>query len=52
MELFTSGALLAELEEVLQRERFVNRLVAAQVQAHELVTGYAALASVVQGGVS
>lgn len=48
VELFTSGALLAELEEVLQREKFVKRLVAAQVQPRDLVTGYAALATVIQ----
>ena len=48
VELFTSGALLAELEEVLQREKFVKRLTAAQVQPRDLVTGYAALATVVQ----
>jgi len=48
VELFTSGALLAELEEVLQREKFLKRLAAAQVQARDLVTGYAALATVVQ----
>jgi len=47
VELFTSGALLDELEEVLQREKFLTRLAAAQVQAHDLVTGYAALATVV-----
>lgn len=48
VELFTSGPLLAELEEVLQREKFLNRLAAARVQAHDLVTGYAALAAVIQ----
>jgi putative PIN family toxin of toxin-antitoxin system len=48
VELFTSGALLAELEEVLQREKFIKRLTAAQVQPRDLVTGYAALATVVQ----
>ena len=48
VELFTSGALLDELEEVLQREKFLERLAAAQVQAHDLVTGYATLATVVQ----
>ena len=48
VELFTSGALLAELEEVLQREKFIRRLPAAQVQPRDLVTGYAALATVVQ----
>jgi len=48
VELFTSAALPAELEEVLQREKFLKRLAAAQVQAHDLVIGYAALATVVQ----
>ena len=48
VELFTSGALLAELEEVLQREKFLNRLNAAQVQPRDLVIGYAALATIVQ----
>jgi putative PIN family toxin of toxin-antitoxin system len=48
VELFTSGALLAELEEVLQREKFIKRLAAAQVQPRDLVTGYAALATVLQ----
>lgn len=48
VELFTSGALLAELEEVLQREKFIKRLTAAQVQPRDLVPGYAALATVVQ----
>ena len=45
---FTSGALLAELEEVLQRAKFLKRLTAAQVQPRDLVTGYAALATIVQ----
>jgi len=48
VELFTSGELLAELEEVLQREKFLSRLTAAQAQPRDLVTGYAALATVVQ----
>ena len=48
VELFTSGALLAELEEVLQREKFLKQLTAAQIQPHDLVTGYAALATVAQ----
>ena len=42
VELFTSGALLAELEEVLQREKFIRQLTAAQVQPRDLVVGYAA----------
>ena len=48
VELFTSGVLLAELEEVLLREKFLKRLAAARIQPHDLVTGYAALATVVQ----
>ena len=48
LELFTSGALLAELEEVLQREKFIQRLTAAQVLPRDLVTGFAALATIVQ----
>ena len=48
VELFTSGALLAELEDVLQREKFLKRLTAAQIPPRDLVTGYAALATVVQ----
>jgi len=48
VELFTSGPLLAELEEVLQREKFLKRLTAAQIQPHDLVTGYAVLATVIQ----
>ena len=46
--LFTSGALLAELEDVLQREKFLKRLAKANLQPRELVTGYAALATIVQ----
>ena len=48
VELFTSGALLAELAEVLQREKFLDRLASAQVHPHDLMIGYAALAAVVQ----
>jgi len=48
IELFTSPVLLEELEEVLSRGRFATRLEAAQVTAHELVLGYAALATVVE----
>jgi uncharacterized protein len=50
VQLFTSGALLAELEEVLRRPKFAERLAAAQVQPRDLVIGYAALAIVVQPG--
>jgi uncharacterized protein len=48
IDLFTSAVLLAELEDVLGRERFAQRLTAAEVTANSLVMGYAALASVVQ----
>jgi putative PIN family toxin of toxin-antitoxin system len=48
IELFTSIALLEELEDVLSRERFAPRLEAAKVTARELVLGYAALATVVE----
>lgn len=47
IELFTSAALLDELEEVLTREKFAALLEAANVTAHELVLGYAALATVI-----
>ena len=50
VELFTSGALLAELEDVLRRKKFLKRLADAQLEPRELVTGYAALATVVQPG--
>jgi putative PIN family toxin of toxin-antitoxin system len=50
VELFTSGDLLAELEDVLHREKFLKRPAEAQLQPRELVTGYAALATVVQPG--
>lgn len=48
VQLFTSGALLAELDEVLRREKFLRRLTDAEVQPQNLVMGYAALAGVVQ----
>ena len=47
IELFTSPALLAEIEDVLKREKFVERLAAANTTAHELVLGYASLARVI-----
>ena len=50
MELYSSGALLAELEDVLQRKKFSKKLADAQLEPRELVTGYAALATVVQPG--
>ncbi len=42
--LFTSPELLAELADVLGREKFAVRLTQAQVTVDELVYGYAALA--------
>lgn len=48
IEIFTTSDLLLELEEVLMRERFANRLAAAETAAADLVSGFAALASVVE----
>jgi len=48
VNLFTSAELLAELEEVLSREKFRERLRLAAVQPADLVSGYAALATVVR----
>jgi uncharacterized protein len=48
IDLFTSAVLLAELEDVLSREKFAQRLVSAAVTPHDLVLGFAALASVVE----
>jgi putative PIN family toxin of toxin-antitoxin system len=48
IELFTTMVLLAELEEVLQREKFVQRLMLVGVKPRDLVVGYAALAKIVE----
>ena len=48
LQLFTSASLLAELDEVLQRQKFAQRLSLAGVTSRELVLGYAALATLVQ----
>ena len=48
MNLFTSAILLAELEDVLSRGKFSERLALAGVSPHELVLGYAALALVIE----
>jgi len=45
--LFTSGALLDELEDVLKRPKFAERLQAAGVSCEQLVLGYAAFARLV-----
>jgi putative PIN family toxin of toxin-antitoxin system len=46
--LFTTAVLLVELEDVLSREKFALRLASAGVTPHDLVLGYAALASVIE----
>jgi len=48
IDLFTSAVLLTELEDVLNREKFAERLASVEVSPHELVLGYAALASITQ----
>jgi putative PIN family toxin of toxin-antitoxin system len=48
IELFTSPTLLEELEDVLGREKFATRLVAAGVTVSELVLGYEALATIIE----
>lgn len=45
--LFTSPILLAELEDVLERQKLSKWLREARATAHELVIGYAALAIVI-----
>ncbi|MFY9821990.1 MAG: putative toxin-antitoxin system toxin component, PIN family [Thermoanaerobaculia bacterium] len=47
IELFTSSALLAELQDVLSRRKFARRLELARVEPLRLVLGYAALARIV-----
>lgn len=47
LDLFTSPALLVELEEVLLRDKFSRRLKAAAVAPADLLLGYAALATVI-----
>jgi len=48
IDLFVSPDLLAEMEDVLQREKFSARLTLAGCSVRELVLGYAALARVVE----
>jgi len=47
IELFTSAVLLAELEDVLSREKFAQRLALVGLTPRDLVLGYAALALLV-----
>jgi len=51
LQLYTSAALLAEIEEVLQRAKFAQRLSLAGVASHTLVMGYAALAWLIEPAV-
>lgn len=48
LQLYTSAVLLAELDEVLQRPKFAQRLALAGVTARTLVLGYAALARLIE----
>lgn len=48
LQLYTTAVLLAELEEVLQRPKFAQRLALAGVSANTLVLGYTALAQLVK----
>jgi len=48
IELYTSPVLLEELEDVLSREKFARRLAAATVTVQDLVSGYGALATVIE----
>jgi putative PIN family toxin of toxin-antitoxin system len=47
-QLFTTAVLLAELQDVLRRPKFAERLTRAAVTADQLVGGYGALAGLVQ----
>ena len=47
VQLFTSAPLLVELEEVLNRPKFVAKLKQANVTPRDLVLGYATLATVI-----
>jgi putative PIN family toxin of toxin-antitoxin system len=48
IELFTSAALLAELDDVLHRDKLAQRLERIDLAPRDLVLGYAALATLVQ----
>ena len=48
IEFYTSPILLEELEDVLSREKFARRLAAANVTVQDLVSGYSALATVIE----
>jgi putative PIN family toxin of toxin-antitoxin system len=48
IDLFTSTLLLVELEDVLQRGKFAQRLTVVKSTPRDLVLGYAALATIVK----
>jgi hypothetical protein len=48
INLFTTVTLLVELEDVLGRQKFAGRLSSGRVTPHDLVLGYAALATVIE----
>lgn len=48
INLFTTAELLAELEDVLQREKFAQRIELASLSVETLILGYATLATVVK----
>lgn len=51
IDLFTSTYLLAELDEVLHREKFARRINLANLTPREFVLGYASLATVIEPAV-
>ncbi len=48
IELYTSGSLLAELDQVLHRKKLAKQLAITDLHPTDLVLGYAALAKVVK----
>ena len=48
LTLFTSAALIAELEDVLAREKFAARILQVGSTVADLITGYRALAQLVR----
>jgi putative PIN family toxin of toxin-antitoxin system len=48
LQLYTTASLLAELDDVLQRPKFAQRLSLASVTSSSLVMGYAALARLIE----
>jgi putative PIN family toxin of toxin-antitoxin system len=48
IQLYTSATLLDELEGVLKRDKFAQRLALANITPHELILGFASLARLVK----